>query len=93
MGINAIPPSANQGSTVSGNRSVANRVGIRAPGGSTLIGNTVLSNRETGISVDCPSNLTDNTATGNGRNLVLNPPSGTGCHVEDIPPAGFPRSP
>jgi hypothetical protein len=56
-------------------------VGISARIGSTLIGNTANFNKETGISVDCPSNLTDNTAVGNfGTNLVLN---GDSCHDED----------
>jgi hypothetical protein len=44
--------------------------------GSTVIGNTVDSNF-IGLVVDCPSNVTDNTATGNDlHNLVLN---GKGC--------------
>jgi hypothetical protein len=46
---------------------------------STAIGNTV-TGYGVGIAATCPSNLTDNTAVGNGTNLVLN---GTDCHSED----------
>ena len=46
---------------------------------STAIGNTV-TEYGVGIAATCPSNLTDNTAVGNGTNLVLN---GTDCHSED----------
>jgi hypothetical protein len=53
--------------------------GISVGAGSTVIGNTATSNA-IGIQADCPSNLTDNTAVGNGKNLVLN---GDGCHNED----------
>jgi hypothetical protein len=53
--------------------------------GSTVIGNTAVNNGSVelpdggfGITVDCPSNVTDNTAVGNPRgNLVLN---GSGCN-------------
>lgn len=41
----------------------------------TAIGNTI-TEYGVGIAATCPSNLTDNTATNNGKNLVLN---GTGC--------------
>lgn len=41
----------------------------------TAIGNTI-TEYGVGIAATCPSNLIDNTATGNGKNLVL---SGTGC--------------
>jgi hypothetical protein len=46
-----------------------------------VIGNTALGNGNFGISVSCPANLTDNTATNTltGLNLVL----GEGCHSED----------
>jgi hypothetical protein len=52
--------------------------GIEAGQGSTVIGNTS-ANSERGIVVDCPANVTDNTATGTFPNLalVLN---GTGCN-------------
>jgi hypothetical protein len=50
--------------------------GIEVSAGSTVIGNTVYSNF-VGLVVDCPSNVTDNTVTGNTfHNLVLN---GKGC--------------
>jgi hypothetical protein len=52
--------------------------GIAVFQGSTVIGNTATSNKGMGIFVQCPSNVTDNTATGNGLgNLVLN---GEGCN-------------
>jgi hypothetical protein len=64
--------------TVTGNDVSASRgVGITIGQGSTVIGNTV-TNSLTGITVDCPSNVTDNTAVGSERdNLVLN---GQGCN-------------
>jgi hypothetical protein len=50
--------------------------------GSTVIGNTATEAFRAGFRVDCPSNVTDNTAVNNGSNsstpnLVLN---GTGCN-------------
>jgi hypothetical protein len=71
--------------TIRGNTVTLNTEGIHAGVGSTLIGNTAMNNSGfigIGISVDCPSNLTDNTAVNNrpGPNLVLN---GEGCHNED----------
>jgi len=64
------------GGVVSGN-SVASGsgTGISIEAG-TAIGNTV-AEYGVGIAAICPSNVTDNTAAGNGRNLVLN---GTGCN-------------
>jgi len=64
------------GGVVSGN-SVASGsgTGISIEAG-TAIGNTVVE-YGVGIAAICPSNVTDNTAAGNGRNLVLN---GTGCN-------------
>jgi hypothetical protein len=52
---------------------------ISVGGGSTVIGNNVfgLGNANIGMTVTCPSNVTDNTSTGNHFNLVLN---GTGCN-------------
>ena len=50
--------------------------GIRIGQGSTVIGNTIMD-AFSGLVVDCPSNLTDNTAVNNGTNLVLN---GDGCN-------------
>jgi hypothetical protein len=66
--------------TVRGNTAIGNLVGIGVSAGSTVIGNTATGNSEVGIQADCPSNLTDNTAVNNGKNLVLN---GNGCHNED----------
>jgi hypothetical protein len=70
------------GGTVTGNYAFGNNpnrgggVGIMVSKGSTVIGNTADKN-EFGLIVACPSNVTDNTATGNfSQNLVLN---GTGC--------------
>jgi hypothetical protein len=74
--------------TVTSNYVTGSRVGGIAIGqGSTVIGNTATGNFVSGtpgfgISVDCPSNLTDNTAVNNrpNFNLLLN---GDGCHSED----------
>jgi hypothetical protein len=72
--------------TVSGNYVTLSRfAGIEIGQGSTVIGNTATDNRagagpNIGILVNCPSNLTDNTAVNNNSNLVLN---GEGCHDED----------
>jgi hypothetical protein len=64
-------------------------IGIAVGQGSTVIGNTVRGDGapegETGLSVNCPSNVTNNTAVNNpigalanpGGNLVLN---GSGCN-------------
>ena len=69
---------------VRGNTATNNLGGIHAGAGSTVIGNTATNNSGFGmgfgISADCPSNLTDNTAVNNHTNLVLN---GDGCHNED----------
>jgi hypothetical protein len=68
---------------VTGNYVLGSRnVGISIGEGSTVIGNTVTGAFFTGMVVSCPSNVTDNTAVGNGRapvfpNLVLN---GDGCN-------------
>jgi parallel beta-helix repeat protein len=57
---------------VSGNQAAGNKIGIDVKGtGSTLIGNIADGNSQIGVRVACPSNLTNNTAIGNGRNLVL----------------------
>ena len=68
------------GGTVRGNVAINNSVGIEVGAGSTVIGNSATGNTKAGIQADCPSNLTDNTAANNGKNLVLN---GDGCHNED----------
>jgi hypothetical protein len=59
---------------VTGNYVSNNARGFFTGQGSTVIGNTVTNNLVFGISVDCPSNVTDNTVTTNrgGRNLELN---------------------
>jgi hypothetical protein len=44
-----------------------------------VIGNTA-TNNTVGLSVTCPSNLTDNTAV---NNLLSNLQIGDGCHNED----------
>jgi len=62
--------------TVTGNYAARNAVGIDVGAGSTVIGNTALNNTQTGLVVDCPSNVTDNTAVNNGVNIMLN---GNGC--------------
>ena len=68
---------------VTGNYATNNRIiGISVGKGSTVVGNTATQTAfdgEAGIFVDCPSNVTDNTAVNNGGagNLVLN---GTGCN-------------
>ncbi|HEY1259159.1 MAG TPA: hypothetical protein VGF34_07905 [Stellaceae bacterium] len=57
---------------ITGNQAAGNKAGIDVRGtGSTLIGNVADGNGEIGIRVACPSNLTNNTAIGNPRNLVL----------------------
>jgi parallel beta-helix repeat protein len=68
--------------TVTGNYATGNNqsgIAITVPSGSSVIGNTATGN-QIGIAVNCPANLTDNTATNNIANLVLN---GDGCHNED----------
>jgi hypothetical protein len=67
--------------TVTGNYASSTRDEFVIGPGSTVIGNTAApSGANTGFSVDCPSNLIDNTSTGNQFNLVLN---GNDCHIED----------
>jgi hypothetical protein len=67
------------GNYISGNRATGMLIGE----GSSVIGNTATQNGYgsepgVGISVECPSNVTDNTVVNNvGMNLVLN---GTGCN-------------
>jgi parallel beta-helix repeat protein len=66
---------------ITGNQAAGNKIGIDVKGtGSTLISNIADGNSEIGLRVGCPSNLSQNTAVGNGTNLVLN---GTTCHNED----------
>lgn len=76
--------SVGPGSTVTGNTIWASiGTGLFASLGSTVIGNTVFdTNPGVGISVICPSNVQDNTATGNTiQNLTLN--DGIGCNAVD----------
>jgi hypothetical protein len=72
---------------VTGNFVEDNGRGMEIGTGSTVIGNTASGNRTLGISVDCPSNVTNNTAVFNtstlvgGANLLLNvPPRGEVCN-------------
>jgi hypothetical protein len=75
--------SVGPGSTVTGNTIWASiGTGLFASLGSTVIGNTVFdSNPGVGMTVICPSNVQDNTVTGNtGGNLFA---SGIGCNAID----------
>jgi parallel beta-helix repeat protein len=66
---------------ITNNQAAGNKIGIDVTGtGSTLIGNIADGNRQIGIRVACPSNLSNNTAIGNASNLVL---TGTGCRDRD----------
>jgi hypothetical protein len=57
---------------ITGNQAVGNQIGIDVKGtGSAVIGNIADGNSRIGIRAACPSNLTNNTAIGNNRNLVL----------------------
>jgi hypothetical protein len=67
---------------ITGNYAIGSRIAEYQIGqGSTVIGNTAVGSPApsvAGFDVSCPSNVTDNTATNNGRgNLVLN---GSGCN-------------
>ena len=65
---------------VTGNFVSENGRGMDIGSGSTVIGNSAAGNRVEGITVDCPSNVTDNTAVNTlfgGPNLTLN---GNGCN-------------
>ena len=78
--------------TVTGNYVAGSRgAQIRVGPGSTVIGNTaapLVSAADFGIVADCPSNVTDNTATGSAAtNLLL---SGTGCNNTNNVAPGFP---
>jgi hypothetical protein len=83
--------SVGAGSTVTGNTVWASiGTGLFASLGSTVIGNTVFdSNPGFGATVICPSNVQDNTVTGNtGGDLCL---SGIGCKdVDNVAPIDFP---
>jgi hypothetical protein len=76
--------------TVKGNYVSVGRAGISVGAGSTLIGNTVTNNLGFGIMVACPSNVTDNTATGNGQKPPSSPNLefvGNGCsNVNNVAP-------
>jgi hypothetical protein len=61
---------------VTGNYASGNDTGIGINRGSTVIGNTATNNALVGISADCPSNITDNTAINNGTNVII----GSGCN-------------
>jgi hypothetical protein len=78
--------SAGPGSTVRGNTIWANTgTGLFGSTGGTVIGNTVFNTFGVGISVICPSNVQQDTATANtAGNLVF---SGTGCFfVNNVTP-------
>jgi hypothetical protein len=82
--IGVTPPGSGVGISatgiVTGNFATENGHGMVIGAGSTVIGNTASFNRVEGITVDCPSNVTDNTAvnsTPGFPNLVLN---GNGCN-------------
>jgi hypothetical protein len=65
--------SVQEAAVISSNAVQGNQIGVDVTGtGSTLFGNLVDGNTQIGLRVSCPSNLTDNTAVGNGTNLVLN---------------------
>jgi len=75
--------SAGSGSTVTGNTIWGSiGTGLFASLGSTVMGNSVSdTNPGVGMSIICPSNVKDNTATANtSANLVL---TGEGCNVID----------
>jgi hypothetical protein len=57
--------------TVTGNNVSNSGAGFDIFAGSTVIGNTASGNGSIGFSVECPSNVTDNTAVGNPINLSL----------------------
>jgi hypothetical protein len=73
---------------VTGNFAGNNGRGMEIGEGSTVIGNTVTGNRQLGISVACPSNVTDNTAvnTGRGPNLVLTGPVSLCNNTNNVAP-------
>jgi hypothetical protein len=66
--------------TVIGNYVTGNRDGVQVGQGSTVIGNTISNNARSGLSVTCPSNVTNNTVTNTSNkpnNFILN---GKGCN-------------
>jgi hypothetical protein len=70
-----------EAAVITHNEVSGNKIGMDLTGtGNTVIGNVVDGNSEIGLRVGCPSNLSQNTAVGNGTNLVLN---GTGCRNDD----------
>ena len=86
FGVPGVGTGISASGLVTGNYATGNRIYTMLIGqGSTVVGNTATHNAfdgEAGISVDCPSNVTDNTAvdkdnSGPGGNLLLN---GTGCN-------------
>ena len=85
--LDSIGLSVGPGSTVTGNTVWASiGTGLFASSGSTVIGNTVFdSNPGSGMSILCPSNVQNNTATGNTTgNLFL---IGIGCNaVNNVAP-------
>lgn len=78
--------SVREAAVITYNAVEGNTVGVDVTGmGSTVIGNIIDDNSQIGLRIQCPSNITDNTAVGNGpkgsngTNLVLIDP---GCRNE-----------
>jgi hypothetical protein len=72
--------SVREAAVITGNSVQGNKIGVDVTGtGSTVIGNIIDGNSRIGLRIRCPSNITDNTAVGNGTNLVL---SDAGCRNE-----------
>ena len=64
--------SVQEAAVITGNEVSGNKIGIDLSGqGSALSVNVVDGNSEIGLRVRCPANLTNNTAIGNFKNLVL----------------------
>jgi hypothetical protein len=74
--------------TVTGNYVTRFESGMGIRQGSTVIGNTATDNRLFGFVVECPSNVTDNTAINNRGNLSLaiSPPQGDCITTNNVAP-------
>jgi hypothetical protein len=72
--------SVHEGAVITHNAVQGNSIGVDVSGtGSTVIGNIIDGNSRIALRIHCPSNITDNTAIGNGTNLILIDP---GCRNE-----------